>query len=64
MKRLFFVLICLSLVIPCRATVIIVNANGTGDYPTIQAAINNANNGDIIEFQPGIYTGNGNRESL
>ena len=29
-------------------------------YPNIQAAINDANNGDIITVAPGIYTGEGN----
>jgi len=42
--------------------IIYVNANGTGDYPTIQDAINAANDGDVIEMQPGIYTGDGNRD--
>lgn len=40
---------------------IYVDANGTGDYPTIQDAINDANDGDIIELQPGTYTSDGNR---
>jgi len=31
-------------------------------YPTIQAAINDANNGDIIVVSPGTYTGDGNRD--
>jgi hypothetical protein len=31
-----------------------------GDLPTIQQAIDNAGNGDIIEVAPGVYTGNGN----
>ena len=48
--------------IPCTARIIMVNANGTGEYPTIQAAIDGANAGDIIELQRGRYTGNGNRD--
>lgn len=40
---------------------IYVDANGTGDYPTIQAAINAAANGDVIILMPGTYTGDGNR---
>jgi len=44
MKKLYFLLaISLFLAIPCAADVIIVDANGTGDYATIQAAINAAN---------------------
>lgn len=63
MKKLYFLLvISLFLAIPCAAQVIIVDANGTGDYPTIQAAINAANTGDIVELQLGTYTGEGNRD--
>ena len=39
---------------------IIVKADGTGDYPTIQAAIDDANDGDTIYVFPGIYNGDGN----
>jgi hypothetical protein len=45
----------------CQARTIYVDASGTGDYPTIQAAVNDSNNGDIIILQPGTYTGSGNR---
>ena len=63
MKKLYFLfVISLFLAIPCAAQVIIVDANGTGDYPTIQAAINATNTGDIVELQPGTYTGEGNRD--
>jgi len=41
-------------------TILYVNAEGTGDYPTIQAAIESAENGDVIELSDGLYTGNGN----
>jgi hypothetical protein len=33
-----------------------------GDYPTIQAAIDDANDGDIVLVAPGTYTGDGNRD--
>jgi predicted outer membrane repeat protein len=63
MKKLYLLLvISLFLTIPCAAQVIFVDANGTGDYPTIQAAINAANTSDIIELQQGTYTGIGNRD--
>ncbi|MBN1795583.1 MAG: right-handed parallel beta-helix repeat-containing protein [Sedimentisphaerales bacterium] len=39
-----------------------VDANGTGDYPTIQAAIDAINDGDEIVLLPGVYTGDGNRD--
>ena len=61
-KRIKKIVIILLLAIPCKSEVIIVKADGSGDYPTIQAAINNAITGDIIELQPGTYTGDGNRD--
>jgi len=36
--------------------------DGTGDYPTIQAAINAAFDGDIIELTDGTFEGEGNRD--
>ena len=43
------------------ADIISVNAAGTGDYPTIQAAITAANPGDVVELANGMYTGTGNK---
>ena len=39
-----------------------VKADGTGTYPTIQAAIDVAAAGDEVVLQPGTYTGDGNRD--
>jgi len=39
-----------------------VDANGTGDFATIQAAIDDANDGEVVIVKPGIYTGEGNRD--
>jgi len=61
-KQICLLFVCVFAAIPCAAETIIVDANGTGDYPTIQAAIDDANDGDIIELQPGVYTGDGNRD--
>lgn len=36
--------------------------DGTGDFPTIQAAIDAASDGDVIELTDGTFTGNGNRD--
>ena len=47
---------------PCFARIIIVDNNGPADFNNIQAAVNDANNGDTVVIQPGIYTGDGNRD--
>lgn len=38
--------------------------DGSGDYPDIQAAVDAAAAGDIIELGDGTFTGNGNRDVL
>ncbi len=48
--------------IPIGGTAYYVNAAGTGDYPTIQAAIDAATAGVVIELEDGTYTGAGNRD--
>lgn len=40
----------------------VVNPEGTGDYPTIQAAVDAASYGDTIELTDGTFTGPGNRD--
>ncbi|MCK4305349.1 MAG: right-handed parallel beta-helix repeat-containing protein [Candidatus Eisenbacteria sp.] len=42
--------------------VIVVRPDGTGDYPTIQAAIDGADDNSIIELTNGIFAGLGNRD--
>jgi len=49
-------------VFTCQARVITVDDDGPADFNNIQAAINDSNDGDIIEVKPGIYTGEGNRD--
>ena len=39
-----------------------IKANGEGDYPTIQSAIDAARDGTVIELGDGIYRGPGNRD--
>jgi pectin methylesterase-like acyl-CoA thioesterase len=46
--------------LPAGAEILVVNADGTGDYPTIQAAIDASQSGDIIELADGTFAGPGN----
>jgi hypothetical protein len=48
--------------LPARSDVLTVAPDGSGDYPTIQAAIDAANDRDIIELLDGTFTGDGNRD--
>ena len=48
MKTSICVLTWLVLVVPCQARIITVDCNGGGDFDTIQAAIDDANNGDVV----------------
>ena len=58
---LFFVLIGTIAAEPVGATTYVVQPDGSGDFPTIQAAINAAANGDVIELGDGVFQGAGNR---
>jgi hypothetical protein len=58
MKKLILFSICLFLAVPCQARVITVDNNGPADFNNIQAAIDDANNGDTIIVCPGSYVEN------
>lgn len=45
-----------------RAETFVVNPEGTGDYATIQAAVNAVPDGSVIELADGTFTGDGNRD--
>ena len=47
---------------PASATTYLVRPDGNGDFVTIQAAIDSAVAGDIIELSDGVFTGDGNRD--
>ncbi len=51
-----------ALIPKADATVHVVAPDGTGDYPTIQAALDVSIVGDVIELTDGIFTGEGNRD--
>jgi hypothetical protein len=44
------------------AVTYVVKPDGTGDFPTIQAAIDGAGDGDVIELTDGTFTRDGNRD--
>jgi predicted outer membrane repeat protein len=46
----------------CGPRVLVVNPEGTGDFPTIQQAIDAAWDGDTVELTDGVFTGAGNRD--
>jgi len=41
---------------------IYVDVSGTSDFATIQSAIDDANDGEVVIVKPGTYTGDGNRD--
>ncbi len=61
MKKLSFGIIISILAISASGETYNVDADGTGDYATIQAAVDHARAGDVIVLQPGTYSGKGNR---
>ena len=62
MKNVIFALVSMILTIPCYGRIITVDNDGPADFATIQAAIDDANDGDIVIVFPGTYTGDGNRD--
>ncbi|MFC1572069.1 right-handed parallel beta-helix repeat-containing protein [Candidatus Eisenbacteria bacterium] len=65
MRALVLLLLCggiLSAVGMTSADTHTVRPDGTGDYATIQAAIDASVDGDIIELTDGIFAGDGNRD--
>ncbi len=62
MRNLLFVSLFLLLSVCVSGAVIHVDPSGTGDYSTIQVAIDAAEPNDVIVLQPGVYQGLGNRD--
>lgn len=48
--------------LPASAGTYVVEPDGTGAFPTIQAAIDGVADGDVIELADGVFTGDGNRD--
>jgi hypothetical protein len=59
---LFLTLAVSFALLPARAATYFVKPDGTGNFATIQAAVNAAVNGDIIELADGTFRGPGNRD--
>lgn len=57
-----FLALFVILTLPAQGETYVVAPDGSGDYPTIQAAINAVVDGDIIELTDGTFTGDGNRD--
>ncbi len=69
MKRrtiwLILIVIYMVILLLCtfaQARTIYVNNDGLADFNNIQAAIDDANNGDVVIVKSGTYTGDGNRD--
>nr|MEE4269874.1 right-handed parallel beta-helix repeat-containing protein [Candidatus Krumholzibacteria bacterium] len=61
---LTFLLLTIVAVPAARAEYFAVFADGTGPYPNIAAAVAAADEGDIVNLFPGVYSGPGNRDVL
>jgi hypothetical protein len=61
MKRWSAMLVLVA-VWPAGAAIYTVNPDGSGDYPTIQTALDAAADGDAIQLGDGVFTGDGNRD--
>jgi len=62
MKKLTVFCVCFLLTGICHAQIITVDDDAPADFNNIQEAIDDSNDGDIIEVRPGTYTGSGNRD--
>ena len=65
MRNMRAVVIMLALLAgaqPARADTLVVRPDGTGDFPTIQMAVEAATEGDVILLAGGTFTGPGNRD--
>lgn len=60
--RLLTALLLVLAAAPAAAAILPVHPDGSGDYPTIQAAIDAASEGDSVLLADGVYSGPGNRD--
>ncbi len=62
MHRTILALALLLVATHAHAWIWTVHPDGTGDFPTIQAALDAASSGDVIQLGDGVFTGPGNRD--
>ncbi len=62
MRQISGLLLAALLISSASAEIHLVRPDGSGDAPTIQAAVDQAAWGDVIELADGVYTGDGNRD--
>jgi len=62
MRKTAILFLTVLFTFPCYSAVITVDDDGPADFNNIQAAIDSALPGDVVEVQDGIYTGDGNRD--
>jgi len=62
MRPFGILLVVLLLASASRGAIYGVEADGSGEFPTIQAAIDAATDGDVIELGDGVFRGDGNRD--
>ncbi|MHC4500202.1 MAG: right-handed parallel beta-helix repeat-containing protein [Planctomycetota bacterium] len=62
MKKAVLILSWVLLAIQCHAEIITVDDDGPADFNNIQAAIDDANDGDTVIVKDGVYKGLGNRD--
>jgi hypothetical protein len=57
-----FALAAFLLAAPNVSSAVVVSPDGSGDFPTIQEAVDAVADGDVIELTNGIFLGDGNRD--
>lgn len=66
LRAILFVLIVTALtglaLESARGATLHVSPDGSGEYPTIQSAVEAANDGDVVALDDGVYKGDGNRD--
>ena len=65
MNKLLMLICALALLAgPAAAATWVLQADGSGDFPTLWAAVLGSAPGDVIELADGVFTGDGNRDIL